>query len=364
MNNASNLYSVAPCAAQQLIVKTAADVGFDASKYTGTMATRALRPTHAPLNILFPVPFIPLYRECMTALYRASTSLAAPDHPNGLPTCDEVELFCACLINCENLEEVIAKAIRFTRFFNIRGESMTLVMGETVTCFQMHTNNKDRSTPALLCDLFGLAFFNKLFSWLIGEPLQLSQVDTVYRPLVSSAITDHVVGGPVRFESTCNALSFPTALLRRPVVRRHKELSELLQAAPFELVEPLPRPTLSQQIERLFNKLMAEGRALPTLDRVAQWVGQPTSTLRRHLSQQDTSHQSLIDRCRLERAQELLRETAMTVDDIAAHLGYSASSSFSRAFKDWMGCAPSLYRQALGEPLCAATTGAQNQPAG
>lgn len=349
MDNATGLYSIVPCAAQRLIVQTAADVGFD----TRDMPVSPLRPTHATPNIIFPASFIPLYRQCMTALYRASTSLAIPDHPNGVPTCDEVDLFCACLINCEDLEEVIVKAIRFTRFFNIRGESMVLAIGATETCFQMHTSNKDRSTPALLCDLFGLGFFNKLFSWLIGEPLGLSRVDMVHQPLISQEIADHIVGGPVRFESAHNALSFPTELLRRPVVRRHKELSELLQAAPFELVELLPRPTLSQQIERLFKKLMSEGRALPSLDRVAQLAGQPASTLRRHLAQQATSYQSLIDRCRMDRAQELLRDTAMTLDDIAAHLGYSASSSFSRAFKERMGCAPSLYRQALGESMPA-----------
>jgi AraC-like DNA-binding protein len=338
-----------PCATQQLILETATAVGFNA----GHWVSRTPTPAPTPLNVIFPASFIPLYRQCMTALYRASTPTPIVDHPNGLPTVDEVELFCACLIHCEDLEAVIAKAIRFTRFFNTRGESMALTVSATESSFHMHTQNKDRSTPALLCDLFGLGFFNKLFSWLIGEPLQLSRVDTVYSPLIEPAIADHMAGGPVQFGSAHNALSFPTDLLRRPVIRRHKELSELLQAAPFELIDILPRPALPQQIERLFRKMIAEGLALPSLDRVAEQVGQRASTLRRHLALQETSYQSLVDRCRLERAQELLRDTAMTVDDIAAHLGYSASSSFSRAFKDWVGMAPSLYRQRLVEPMTA-----------
>jgi AraC-like DNA-binding protein len=341
MNSATGLISITSCATQQLILHTAASVGFDAVKNPPPMR----RPPRTMPNVIFPASFIPLYRECMRALYRASTSQPIPDHPNGTPNFDEVELFCACLINCVNLEEVIAKAIRFTQFFNIRGECTSLTVGTAESCFQMDTHNKECSTPALLCDLFGLGFFNKLFSWLIGEPLPLSRVDTVYPALIAPEIANHIVGGPVRFDSQHNAFFFPTRLLQRPVIRRHKELSELLQAAPFELIDMLPRPTLSQQLECLFRKLVAEGLALPSLDRVALQVGQPASTLRRHLAQQATSYQSLVDRCRMERAQELLRDTVMTVDDIAAHLGYSASSSFSRAFKDWTGYAPSLCRQ-------------------
>jgi AraC-like DNA-binding protein len=343
MSNATGLYSLAPCATQQLIVKAATDIGFELHE----VPIIAPRPPHVPFDCIVPMQFIPLYRQCMAALYRASMSLPASEHPNSIPTCDEVDLFCACLINCEDLDEVIAKAMRFTRFFNIRGESTTLIKRAVETEFQMHTHNKDRSQSALLCDLFGLGFFNRLFGWLIGEPLQLARVDVVYPPLIPSDLADYIVGGPVRFGSTYNALSFPTSLLLRPVVRRHKELADLLQSTPIELVDMSLRPNLPSQIERIFKKLMAEGRSLPSLDRVAELVGQPASTLRRHLAQHDTSYQSLVDRCRLERAQELLRDTAMTVDDIAAHLGYSASSSFSRAFKDWMGCAPSIYRQSL-----------------
>jgi len=330
---------ITPCITQKLILQTAATIGFNPG--TAPFAQHLPRSTQ---DIIFPAEFIPLYRQCMAALYRASTLQPIPDHPNGAPTFDEVELFCACLIHCEDLEAVITKAIRFTRFFNIRGESMALTLGARNACFQMHTYNKDRSQSALLCDLFGLGFFNKLFSWLIGEPLPLYRVDTVHSPLIEPTIADCIVGGPVQFGATHNALILPTELLRRPVVRRHKELSELLQATPFELLDILPRPTLPQQIERLFRRQMAEGLAPPSQDRVAQYFGVPASTLRRHLAQQETSYQNLVDRCRLERAQELLRETTMTVDDIAAQLGYSASSSFSRAFKDWMGCAPSLYR--------------------
>lgn len=342
MNHAARPLSSAPCATRQLILQTAAAVGFDTDN--------ASVPPYLPrvrLDVMLPPGFIPLYRQCMTALYRASTLQPVPDHPNGAPTLDEVDLFCACLINCTNLEAVIAKAIRFTRFFNIRGESMALERSDRACCFQLHTHNKNRSTAALLCDLFGLGFFNKLFSWLIGEPLPLARVDTVYPALIEPGIADHIVGGPVRFDSAHNALTFPSELLQRPVVRRHRELSDLLQAAPVELIDILPRPTLAQQIERLFHKLMAEGLALPSLDRVAAQFNQPASTLRRHLAREQTSYQSLVDRCRLQRAQELLRQTTMTVDDIAAHLGYSASSSFSRAFKDWVGIAPSLYRQGL-----------------
>lgn len=340
-------------ATQDFIVRTAGAIGFDHT----AVPKRLLRPSAAnsPRYIL-PSQFVPTYRECMTALYRSSMLSMHTEQASAVPTRDEVELFCSCLIHCEDLREVIVKAIRFARFFNHRGERMSLQTEGGRARFHMETLQKNRSLPALVCDLFGLSFFIKLFSWLIGEPLQASQVELVYRSLIPSDIAEHVAHCPVQFESAGNAFSFDTALLDRPVVRTHRELVQLLRGAPLELIALEAKTDVSSQLERIFRKLLQEGSTLPSLEQVARQVGQTVSTLRRHLAQDDTSYQGIVDKCRMERAVELLQFTAMTVDEIAAHLDYSASSSFSRAFKDWTGCAPSFYRQRLAGQKSAGAT--------
>ena len=45
----------------------------------------------------------------------------------------------------------------------------------------------------------------------------------------------------------------------------------------------------------------------------------------------------------------LLRETALSVDAIAATLGYSDTSNFNRAFRRWQGMSPAAFRRTGAE---------------
>jgi AraC-like DNA-binding protein len=53
---------------------------------------------------------------------------------------------------------------------------------------------------------------------------------------------------------------------------------------------------------------------------------------------------------RLRRAAELLRQTDLTMESIAAEVGYQNAFVFSNAFKKWIGWRPSEYRRRKAEP--------------
>jgi AraC family transcriptional regulator len=57
-----------------------------------------------------------------------------------------------------------------------------------------------------------------------------------------------------------------------------------------------------------------------------------------------TPYQFLIE-LRMKRAEELLRNSAMALADLALHLGFSDQSHFSRAFKAYSGASPAAYRK-------------------
>lgn len=54
---------------------------------------------------------------------------------------------------------------------------------------------------------------------------------------------------------------------------------------------------------------------------------------------------SYINELKIQRAQQLLMDTNLTVEEVALQLGYSTSSNFSRMFKTAVNCTPSQYRQ-------------------
>jgi transcriptional regulator GlxA family with amidase domain len=82
----------------------------------------------------------------------------------------------------------------------------------------------------------------------------------------------------------------------------------------------------------------------------------------------ETPHRYL-QRRRVERAMELLRETDLPVTDVCLDVGFNSLGTFSRTFRDIVGEAPSAYRErfsgdhgALRVPACWAM--AWTRPAG
>jgi AraC-like DNA-binding protein len=57
--------------------------------------------------------------------------------------------------------------------------------------------------------------------------------------------------------------------------------------------------------------------------------------LRRKLRDEDTSFRDLFDQLRVEVAIKYLRDTQMTIDDIAHAGGFSETSNFRHAFRRW-----------------------------
>lgn len=84
----------------------------------------------------------------------------------------------------------------------------------------------------------------------------------------------------------------------------------------------------------------------PTVDETAAKLGMSRRTLFRRLKRDDVSYQSLIDSIRKALAIEYLESTRISVEEIAARVGFSDCSNFRKAFKRWTGSTPSQFRRA------------------
>ena len=70
-------------------------------------------------------------------------------------------------------------------------------------------------------------------------------------------------------------------------------------------------------------------------------------TLQRLLRAHGTSFTELLGEVRFELAQFKLAQKSSTTAEIAAHLGYSDSAHFIRAFRRWSGLTPSEFRKSV-----------------
>ena len=77
---------------------------------------------------------------------------------------------------------------------------------------------------------------------------------------------------------------------------------------------------------------------------VASSIHKSSRTIQRLLNDQGTSFSKLVNETRMELALKYLKDSSLSLTEIAFMLGFSESSAFSRAFKRWTGIAPSAYK--------------------
>ena len=82
-----------------------------------------------------------------------------------------------------------------------------------------------------------------------------------------------------------------------------------------------------------------------SLEQVAEALAMSPRSLRRKLEHENTSFKLLLDQERQQIAKQLLVGSQMKLDELAFHLGYTDTASFSRAFRRWENCSAGEYRK-------------------
>jgi AraC-like DNA-binding protein len=142
-----------------------------------------------------------------------------------------------------------------------------------------------------------------------------------------------ILGEDVAYGAARNGIRFPTAwlALQSPLADAtlYSVALEALQAARARLIAP---EGLRGRVERLLKSLPT-GRL--TADEAARLIGVSRRTLVRRLSEAGASYRELADAELRVRAERLLRTGDLSHTQIAAALGYTDPSSFSRACRRW-----------------------------
>lgn len=102
------------------------------------------------------------------------------------------------------------------------------------------------------------------------------------------------------------------------------------------------RPGLSSKVR---ESLAARAADMPDMETTARELCMTARTLRRRLLDEGTTYAELRDEVRQTLAEEFLGRPRMSVEHIAARLGYAEATSFINAFRRWRGQTPHAYRR-------------------
>jgi AraC-like DNA-binding protein len=143
---------------------------------------------------------------------------------------------------------------------------------------------------------------------------------------------------PVTFDSHHNELHYPA-----PWLDRMPHLANPIMAAQMSMTCARLLDELKWQSgisRRVYHELTRTPGRFPEIEVIASTLCMTSRTLRRKLKAEGTSYNYLLASIRHALAEDYLKTTLLSTDDIAAALGFSDAASFRHAFKRWTGITP------------------------
>lgn len=160
----------------------------------------------------------------------------------------------------------------------------------------------------------------------------------------STAAHETWFGCPVRFDAGMDAILLSPETLAQPNKLGDEGISRyLISHLDAELSEISDEATLVTQARDAIAQALSEGP--PKMADIARGLGLSARSFHRRLSEHGMSFQTLTEETRRELAEGLLRDEQHSLAEIAFLTGFSEQSSFTRAFKRWIGRTPASYRK-------------------
>ena len=148
---------------------------------------------------------------------------------------------------------------------------------------------------------------------------------------------------PVEFNAEVDGFVLPSAAMDLPASHADTTLHEIVRGQLSQSVLYGIGSNLEREVRAVIRSLLPGDRC--TIDRVAKCFGCNKRTLQRHLRREaGTSYHELLTEVRFELAEQYLRDSGLSVTQLAFAVGFSEASNFSRAFRKRYGISPNAYR--------------------
>ncbi|WP_432698118.1 AraC family transcriptional regulator [Marinobacterium sp. YM272] len=245
-------------------------------------------------------------------------------------------------VYCGNLRGVYR---HLTRFYNLVTDSISLSfdMEDDQASLSMSLKEPAEDRDHMLVD-FLLLLWHRFPAWLAGQRLPLIRVELAFPKPRHAKEYRLLFPCDIEYDCDTNRLIFSAELLSLPVVQTPETLRKHLVRAPLDWFKRQSYyPTYTR---RVLDALMPENEFLNLqIDDIAASLGINSRTLRRKLSDENTSFQEIKSLARRDTAIHLLSLRHIPIADIAHRLGFTETASFSRAFKSWTGITPQGFKQ-------------------
>lgn len=237
-----------------------------------------------------------------------------------------------------NLNTALLRLAEYKRL--IGPISMTVEIGKRKTSVTLECYGHDGQIPRSL-GATELVFFTQLARLatrksIVPADLALPQLPENPKPYKS------FFGMPIRSGKVIR-IAFTAQDAVYPFLTENAAMWDFFEAELKKRLSDLDtETTISQRVKSALLEMLPSGHS--SIEEAARRLALSKRTLQRHLSQESSSYQEILNTTRKELAQHYLFRSAISQGEIGYLLGFQDGNSFLRAFKGWTGTTPGEYR--------------------
>jgi AraC-like DNA-binding protein len=247
------------------------------------------------------------------------------------------------LMCCRNIHELVEVLGRYHRL--ISGSfHISIDPGSDVLAVRLLGGMLEAEVQPVDCEIFFSAAAASLrqLCQFSGDALHAS---VVYGDPGHGELYRSLICPDVRFGAAENCLSIDRRWLDVPLQFANPTLLKLYRQQCEEMLANMRRSAgFTGDVRRFL--LSTPGR-FPGLEEAAGHLHVSARTLRRRLEEEGNTYQRIVHELRRQLAETYLRESMLSIGEIADMLGYHDISNFRRAFISWTGRSPAGYRRGM-----------------
>jgi AraC-like DNA-binding protein len=231
---------------------------------------------------------------------------------------------------------------RYVRFFNVHDTAAVTALEQAgrLTRFSYAVCEPDLpDSRHLHYGAIAIAF--NIVQDLCGADWRATEIAFTCRAPADTRYFRRFFKAPLRFNCSESAVVFESRWLARPLPGANAAIqhaSEQVAAA----IETGMLDDLPGVVRRLARKKLLTGNC--SMEAISAGLSMHRRTLDRHLKRHGVAFEPIVAAVKQDVACHLLRETTLSLTEIAAALQYSSSENFATAFRSWLGLTPSDFR--------------------
>lgn len=245
------------------------------------------------------------------------------------------EFILLAMLHSGNFSEALQRLARYKAM--VCPQSVVVQEKQDEVWVQSYWQYSEQPEPKMITDMFFGA---------VQHILQRSQLEApkpkrieLQRSSITQGYAEHF-GCEIRLNSRGNALIYAKNDLMLPLVHSNPELMALFgHQQDFASIPTNLASQIRQEIRQGLNG------DKPTIEQIAKQLFITPRTLQRRLKAEGLSFAQLLEEERASIAEQLLTTPEMSISEIAFYLGYQEVHSFSRAFRQWKGISPAVWRK-------------------